>query len=94
VKGSLLKVETGHSKEARNCHTWEVSWLDERFSAQLICGNSACGNVAVVCGRVESEEHWYYKNDSSEQVDVVATYVPSFFLRRASGVPDCSGMSL
>lgn len=78
-KDTLVTAETGMSKEAHSHDAWEVSWIDERFTAQLVCGNGSCGNVVVVCGKVQCDEHMYYDHEGRTQGEIVRTYVPYYF---------------
>ncbi len=91
---SLVTAQTGMSKEAMSHEGWEISWIDERFTAQLVCGNSSCGNVVVVCGKVQCDEHLYYDHEGKTQGEIVRTYVPSYFLDTLSVFPiaqECPG---
>lgn len=78
-KDTLVTVETGPSNEAHGHDAWEVAWIDERFTAQLVCGNGSCGNVVVVCGKVQCDEHMYYDHEGRTQGEIVRTYVPYYF---------------
>jgi Domain of unknown function (DUF4145) len=79
VKDSVARRETGLSRLAHSEPAWEVSWVDERFTAHLVCGNVDCQNVVVACGRVDFEEENYYDNEGATRSNVRYLYLPQFF---------------
>lgn len=78
-QAKLQIVETGPSASAHQHDAWEVEWVDERFTGELLCGNAACKNAVVVCGAVQNELHQYYDHEGATQSEVLKTYVPSYF---------------
>lgn len=78
-KDTLVTEETGTSRAAHSHDAWEVSWISERFTAQLLCGNGSCGNVVVVCGNVQCDEHMLYDHEGLTQGEILRTYVPRYF---------------
>lgn len=75
----LQLVETGPSASVHQHDAWEVEWIDERFTGELLCGNSACKNAVVVCGTVQNELHQYYDHEGEAQSEVLKTYLPFYF---------------
>ena len=65
---TLVAVETGPSKESHKHEAWEISWVDERFTGRLVCGNRSGANIVVVCGKVQNDEYMYYDHEGQTQL--------------------------
>lgn len=65
-KDSRQTMETAYSVNQQTNSSWELEWITERFICFLVCGNTACGEVVTVCGRVTHEQHEQYDEDSQE----------------------------
>ncbi len=55
-KNTFKITETGPSREAHQLDGWEPGWITSRFTGMLICQNSSCGEVVVICGDVKHVE--------------------------------------
>ena len=54
VTDTLRTSETGFSVDARSAMAWTPEWVDEKFSALLICSNSICKEIVSVVRRIKN----------------------------------------
>ena len=57
-KDTIVVSEPQYSKGAREHPDWEPDWNIERFSAKLVCDDTACGEVVVVSGDTIAAEYF------------------------------------
>ena len=75
VPKSLVYQETAKSRSEHHNEDWWFGDTDYRFTARLKCGNSSCGDEAVILGNGGLEEH-NYQNGSIQ----VQYFTPKFCL--------------
>lgn len=65
--GEAIKVaEPTYSSKNREDSDWEPAWDVERFSLNLVCDNSSCGEIVVVSGDTSLVE--YYDDEDNRWV--------------------------
>ena len=76
MDGTLTITETGLSKEAHDHEAWEPTWIDERFTAMLVCNNVNCRESVAVCGRTRHvEDHDFERQEQNW----ARLFEPTFF---------------
>lgn len=72
---TLKHTETGPSRSAHDDPAWDPEWVEERFSALMICRNPVCGEIVAVVGRTE---HTWEPDHEAQEEDWRRDFVPIF----------------
>ncbi|RYE50863.1 MAG: DUF4145 domain-containing protein [Hyphomicrobiales bacterium] len=74
----VVVLEPVHSARLHNDDEWDPDWVEEAFTAVLVCDNSACGEIVAVSGRAYVDQvEDYGPNGESWTRDYVTVLKPS-----------------